>query len=464
MERWVDIPLGTRTYQPRSGTQSVARLVNLYAEPSEEGGKTPATLYGDPGLVSFATVGTGPIRGLWRAFGYIWVVSGQELYAVSESSSASSLIGDIAGLQPVRMTNNLTHIGIATDTYFYAANASGITTVTGISGLIGLCFQDGYGIAVERLTQKLWITGLDDMTTINGLDFTTVDRKTDSVITCVSDQGEVWVGKQDTIEVFANSGQAAFPFTRVGMLEYGVVSPGSMVGAGGSVLWLGNDADGATQVYRSSGYQATSISTPAIERLIEAQVSPNTAEAFVYSQGGHTHYVLSFSEMTLVYNMTTGSWRERSSFGELRWRGQCHMSSGTTHYVGDFETGDVYTLSLDTYDDNGDPIQRTMISPPLSDEPNEIIVHELFVDMEAGVGLTSGDGSDPTLLMSWSDDDGRTYSNEREMKMGALGKYRHRAKATRLGKCLNRSFRFRTSDPVKIAILRARARIEVIGQ
>lgn len=463
MSDWVDIPIGTKCYQPRAGSQSIARLVNLYAEPSEQDGKTPVTVYGDPGLASFVTVGSGPIRGLLRAFGYIWAVSGQELYAINESTGRYDLIGAIAGVRPVRMTNNLTHIGIAADTYFYAANASGVTTVIGISGLIGLCFQDGYGIAVERQTQNLWITNLDDMTTIDGLDFTTADRKTDNVVTCVSDQGEVWVGKQETIEIFANSGQAAFPFTRAGMIEYGVIAPGSMIGAGGAVFWLGNDADGATQIYRSAGYQAQRISTPAIERMIEAQASPTTAEAFVYSQGGHSHYVLSFSGLTLIYDMTTGAWRERTSYQEDRWRAQCHCSVGATHYVGDFETGDIYRLDLDTYDEDGAAIERIMIAPPLSNEPTGLIVHELFLDMETGVGLTSGQGSDPIVLLSWSDDDGRTWSNERDMSMGALGNYRVRAKATRLGRAYNRSFRFRISDPVKVAITRARARVEAVA-
>lgn len=460
MAEWVDIPIGTKCYQPRSGTQSIARLVNMYAEASEPGGKTPVTVYGDPGLVSFATVGDGPIRGLWRAFGYFWAVSGQELYALNESTGSSTLIGSVAGVQPVRMTNNATHVGIATDTYFYAADTSGISAVTGIAGLIGLCFQDGYGIAVERLTQNLWITGLDDLTTISGLDFTTVDAKTDSAIAVVSDQREIWVGKENTIEIYANTGAAAFPFQRVGFLEYGVVAPGAMIGAGGAVLWLGRDSDGATQVYKSQGYQAVQISTPAIERMIAAQPSPETAEAFVYSQGGHTHYQLSFSGLTLIYDMTTSSWRERASYGLDRWRVQCHCVVGTTHYVGDYSTGSIYTLEPDTYAENSVAIQRTMIAPPLSNDPGHIIVHELYLDMETGVGLASGQGSAPIMLMSWSDDDGRTWSNDREMSMGALGNYRTRAKATRLGRSLNRSFRFRVSDPVKVAITGARARIE----
>jgi hypothetical protein len=40
------------------------------------------------------------------------------------------------------------------------------------------------------------------------------------------------------------------------------------------------------------------------------------------------------------------------------------------------------------------------------------------------VGLSSGQGSAPVALLSWSDDGGHTWSNEHEASMGAVGEYK----------------------------------------
>ena len=101
-----------------------------------------------------------------------------------------------------------------------------------------------------------------------------------------------------------------------------------------------------------------------------------------------------------------------------------------------------------------------MISPPLSADPAPLFVHEIHLDIEAGVGTTSGQGVAPVVMLSWSEDDGRTWSSDMEASLGAIGQYRRRARFLRLGRSYNRSWRFRITDPVKVAVLGAQARIE----
>jgi Neuraminidase (sialidase) len=79
--------------------------------------------------------------------------------------------------------------------------------------------------------------------------------------------------------------------------------------------------------------------------------------------------------------------------------------------------------------------------------------------MEAGAGLTSGQGSDPQIMLDWSDDGGRTWSNELWRSAGKIGEYRHRAIWNRLGRFRRRTLRIRKSDPVKASFLTAFADI-----
>jgi hypothetical protein len=453
---WVNIPIGVKSYQPRSGTQSIERVINMYAQPSEANGKTGATLLGLPGLKAWSTVGDGPIRGLEVMGSDLYVVSGGELWVI-DSGKASVLIGAIAGLGPVRMINDGVYVVICTNGPAYAANRAGILALPQ-GNLSGAAFQDGYGIYVQDATQNLWISGLDDLTTINALDFTTADAQPDNVVGCISKQRQVWVFKERTVEVFDNTGNASFPFERTGggYMERGCAAPGSIAKILNFVCWLGDDL----RVYRASGYVEEAISTPSIDRLIQDAYSPTTAEAFAYTQDGQSIYSITFADLTLQFNMSTGAWSERRSYGLPRWRAGPHEEFAGLHLVGDYEDGRVYELSLDTYDEDGEPLERIMVTPPLSADPEPLFIHELVLDMEAGVGLPIGQGSAPKVILAWSDDDGRTWSNDRERTPGALGEYRRRVNFTRLGRSQNRSFRFTVSDPVKVALLQARARVE----
>jgi hypothetical protein len=80
--------------------------------------------------------------------------------------------------------------------------------------------------------------------------------------------------------------------------------------------------------------------------------------------------------------------------------------------------------------------------------------------LEAGVGLLSGQGSDPKIILDWSDDGGHTWSNARYLSIGGIGEYGYRCLAHHLGTSRNRVFRVRASDPVKFVLLEAYAYVE----
>jgi hypothetical protein len=60
---------------------------------------------------------------------------------------------------------------------------------------------------------------------------------------------------------------------------------------------------------------------------------------------------------------------------------------------------------------------------------------------------------DPMVMLSWSDDGGHTWSNERTVKMGKTGNYLKRLIWRRLGKSRNRIFRISISDAIKKVLI-----------
>ncbi len=100
-------------------------------------------------------------------------------------------------------------------------------------------------------------------------------------------------------------------------------------------------------------------------------------------------------------------------------------------------------------------MRRVRRAPHISNEQKWVFYQQLQIDLEAGVGLVSGQGSDPQVMLRWSDDGGHTWSDEVWASAGALGQFKHRAMWRRLGKSRDRIFEVILSDPVHWNILSA---------
>jgi Neuraminidase (sialidase) len=81
--------------------------------------------------------------------------------------------------------------------------------------------------------------------------------------------------------------------------------------------------------------------------------------------------------------------------------------------------------------------------------------------MEVGVGLTSGQGSDPQLMLKYSKDGGKTWSNEKWRSIGGKGEYSKTIRFDNFGTYRQIMFKAEISDPVKVSFISAYADIEV---
>lgn len=61
--------------------------------------------------------------------------------------------------------------------------------------------------------------------------------------------------------------------------------------------------------------------------------------------------------------------------------------------------------------------------------------------------------SDRLVLMCFSDDGGRTWSDWEERSVGEIGEYNNRVQFTRLGSFTSRIWRVRFSSPIKTDLL-----------
>ena len=461
------IPFWTQSYEGRTKKVTAEELVNWYLEANPQNAKFPYVLCPTPGLKLLTTVGDGPHRGCTKLGEDLFCVSGTRLYVVHSDLSILE-VGEIAGTGNVRMAASDTQVIIATDEHFYCATASSILDLPEMF-MCGVAYQDGYGIAAQAGTNKFWISATDNLASWAGGDVMNADAKADCVTGLASAHRLVWVFKGETIEGWYNSGAAAFPFQRVesGFLEVGCMAPHSIAILGDQLFWVGHDH----KVYTAKGFSPQEISTPGITAFIEARNSPQTALAWAYTQAGHTFYVLTFGDKTMVYDTSTGLWHYRKSQGISRWRANSHEYIWRKHVVGDYENGKLYQLDLKTYADDGAEIRREATSAPIAQGGSMLSMPELFVDMKMGVGLDGlsdwgmpgfVQGSDPKLLLSWSDDGGETFGNELELSIGKIGERLKQARVNRLGAFRERAIRIAVSDPIEAIVIGAYARMEVL--
>lgn len=451
------IPFAAQSYQDRSLPVSSQRLVNMYLEEKPEGSKSRVALHNTPGLKPYKTIGTGPCRGMIVMGEDAWVVSGQTLYRIDRYDAVTS-IGTVTGNYAVKMAHNGEDVVIASDfdAYYYDTVTSTYYDLS-LDSINGLAFHDGYVIMSQKNTQHFYITPfvneIEQSGNIDTSEFALANTFPDNIVTIENANRETWVFGETSIQIYYNSGAADFPFVRLGsgVIERGCVAKNSVKEYGGILYWLGDDR----KVYRSRGQSYEAISTAPIEKELKTYRGLEDTTAIIYGDEGHLFYVLSFHDGTWCYDVSTGLWHERESGDLGRWRCVEYMRFEGKDIVGDYENGNLYELDLDTYDDNGTAIKREMIAPPIHANGSRLHMSSLVMDFEAGVGLTTGQGSEAEVMLDWSDDGGRTWSNEYWRSIGKVGEYEHRAKWTRLGTFRSRIYRVKISDPVKITAIEA---------
>lgn len=460
------VPFVGGTYQMEATSFDHQRCVNLYAIMSESGtSKSVAALRGTSGLEEFCTIGGGSIRGGIESAERAFFVSGDSFYEVLNDGTSvlRGTLDTAVGL--VDLQENPTQIMIIDGLYGYIFNKTTdtFTKITDVDFPIpsDLTFQDGYFIITEADSAKFWISGLNNGLTWGSLDFTTVESSPDNLVGIISDKSNLWLFGTKSTEIFQNTGNAIFPFQRLNgaYLETGCAAQGTIKLLDNAIIWMGTDENGDAIIWRSNGYNAQRISTQAIERKIAESSNFKESYAWCYHERGHAFYVLQVKGLntTLVLDLATNLWHERSYRNPLtgeeeQHRGSCHVFFKQMHLVGDRKSGKVFKMALDIYSDDSDPIVRRRISPHYAQE-KKLIPHAQFeLDMEVGVGLQSGQGSDPKIMMRYSDDGGRTWSSELWQNIGKVGKYRTRVIWRKLGSSRDRVYDVSISDPVFVQI------------
>ena len=302
------------------------------------------------------------------------------------------------------------------------------------------------------------------------LSFASKDGSPDDLVSIIVDRREVYLLGEMSSEVWINSGAVPFPFTRIPgtSTQQGIAAQYSMSRMGNSFAYVSKNNRGEAMIVRMNGYFPERISTHAVETTLVNQ-NVSDAIAWTYQLEGHEVYVVTFPSIgdngiTWAYDQTTSLWHKwlyRNNQNEFeRHRGNCCAFFNQQVLVGDYQNGKIYQLSRNFYTDDGQPIRRIRRAPHITTDLQRQYFHELQIQFQPGVGLSTGQGEDPQAMLRWSNDGGSTWSNEYWTTIGKQGKYLNRAIWRRLGFSRDKVFEVSISDPVKAVIISANLKAE----
>lgn len=442
--------------QSRYAAVNAQRTVNCYPHQPSPGGADLVLLPG-PGLAVFRDYGGyGGVRGLMEGGGSLYAVVGDRFYR------DGSHLGGVGGLTgPVSMVWNGYQVmigdGSAGWVYDSQTGAFGAITDPDFPPSPGpMAVIDSYGVVTQPPTGRFYISALNDFTSWDGTDFGSAQSRPDKVVSCIADHRELWIMGEISAEVFADSGNADFPFERINgaSQEVGCAAPYSLAKLDNTIFWLGKTDHGQGLVYRANGYSPQVVSTREIEDRIAGLSRVDDALAWALTWRGHPQYWLTFpaADVTLVYDALTGFWHERTGMDGGRHPANCYAFYASNHFVGDFESPIVYQMTNDpTY---GGQLFKRYRQTQVVGRDQVTMFHEAL-EVQFEVGLGQGSGVEPVATLRWSDDNGRTWSNERRRGLGQGGQRDRRVIWRRLGRSRERVYEVGVVDAVDTAMVGA---------
>lgn len=452
-------PLGSAP--ARSNLVSVQRVINMMAQKAPEGSPWPFWLVGAPGLKTFVTLPKAPVRAAAVFNDALYAIGGDTLYKIAADGAITTYAAVSIPDGQIYMApgNGFLVWTAGGNGYWHDGTLTARITDLDFPEVTSVDYLDGYWLFSQADTGKFVISSINDPKTYNALDFASAESQPDNLKRLIVTHREVWLFGGRSTEIWTDTGNADFPFERYNpaSVDRGIMSGASAAVLDNTIFWLGDDG----LVYRAEGYTPTAISTPEVSKAIGDCTDKANIVGFTWSQEGHVLYALRLPGVGCwVYDASTQQWHERETFGRGMWRASCYANAYGRHYVGDDTTGGVYELDYATYTDGGGVFARKVTTPAIWAEGQRFTTHRFQADYEVGVGLTTGQGSNPQVMLRWSGDGGFTWSNEHWTSLGPIGARYQRAMWRRLGQARQRAYELVVTDPVRVAFLGMTADIE----
>ena len=391
---------------------------------SQYGGEVTQNMYLDlsegrkgvhdfPGLKVWAQK-NGSDRGWHVMAGVLYKLIDTTLWRISSAGVYASQ-GSVGGSDRAVFADDGTNLYFTANNTLYKMTAGAVSTVS------QSVVSNPHAIAY--LNRQFVIAGdngvfgssdAGDGDTYNGLNFAEAEVAPDPLLRPYVFNQLIYMLGGRTTELWYNSGQGNPPFNRqdTALVNVGIAGKHAVANTDQFMYWLGDDR----KVYQCAGANARAVNSQAFSHHVEAMsdVSDCIVSSFVLE--GQDFVLFSFPQgnQTWLFSETYSIWTELASGTSLP--GNAWYATSVTRCYGKnlgSGGGDVLELDLDTYTDNTLARLRIRTLPNFTGKMinapgKRITIKQLRVNMEVGVGLSTGQGSAPVLMCQFSPDGGMT--------------------------------------------------------
>lgn len=459
------------SYQSRSTPLSSQQSKNWYPQ-FDEKQKNPLVIMPFPGLKEFGDNGvTTADRGLWRMAEELYQVKGTRLYKIDKFGAYTDL-GEVPGVDRCIFADDGENLFIVSDLKVWQYNGSTVTEVTdpNITGAKSVDFINN-----QFLYTKDKFTTVSDVgngAVASGLNIVGEETKPDDLVRDFVFEQTIWRFGVRTVPAWYNSGVGNPPIERLEgqMFDVGLAAIHSVAQTDEAFYWLGDD----NAIYRARAGTKDRISTDAISNEISKYSRLDDAIGFTVTFEGQNFYIISFPTGNKTFAVSEGlgpnGWFEISTGtdGDV-WQGTSLINVYGKNIVADVSNGKLYELSLDTYDNNQEIQQRVRVTQSIDatllggSRRNRLQMSKIAFDMESGVGLITGQGEDPKIIIEMSDDGGKTWDHGDFVDIGRMGAHNMVVEFDNLDSFYTRMFRITATDPVFTSIYSATIDVRLAG-
>lgn len=211
---------------------------------------------------------------------------------------------------------------IKNSTHSWVYNGTSITEVTNANypanTVYGCAYLDGTTYVMDT-KGAIFGSALMDPTTWTALNFISANSEGDAPVAITRHLNYIIAFKQKSIEFLYDAGNPSpgSPLSKMvnSYVETGCSVAGSLAFTDSQVIFMGNSESKGRAIYKMEGLQISLVSTPFIDRLLNADDLAHVF-AFVIKSNGHVFYVLTMKTtgVTLVLDFKTMEWHRWTNY------------------------------------------------------------------------------------------------------------------------------------------------------
>jgi len=460
------------SYKDRSRPLSSQETRNFYHE-LVDSGKDKYVIRSFPGQNNIGSATAGTDRGMHQMVEIAYRVIDTTLYEVLSDGTHTNR-GTIAGFDRCIFADDGVNMYIVTNGLVYqysnSTNLVKSVTDTSIAGALSVAFiNNQFAYTFPTLTV---FSTVGDGSSASSLNAVGAESNPDNLVRDYVFDQTLYRFSTRTCPSWWNSGVGTPPFSRIEgqIINVGLKAKHSVSHSKDFIYWLGSDCN----VYRARGGQEQIISTAAISGEIQGYSYSGDAFSEVITIDNKIVYVLTFptanKTLAIIEELGVNGWFELSEgITDGRYNAGSMLECYGEILVGDRSNGKLNKLDFNTYNQAGEVWRRRRVissinGDALGQKGHRVEMSRMEFIIESGVGLLTGQGSDPKIMLEASYDGGKSWTTGTWLRIGRLGETNIRAEWFNMKSFYDVMVRLTTSDPVSFSLYSAAIDLRLAGR